>query len=408
MPVLLGCIAAGALAAPEAARAERCFLLFQCPVRTPPSAPAAPPASSPLPPPPVPTPVPPTGPPAGPPPGNPECRPIRRGSPSIFIGVGDSVSSDPRDRRCTLANMVASRVGVVRAVFYWPALEAVRRSFRHDYYDSYVAQLARYRIRILPVLFGSPTFYSAKPSARHPDRMQPRRNSDFARFATVLVRRYGPRGSFWRSNPSLPRLPLRSWQIWNEANLTFFWTPRPSPRRYVGMLAAAARAIKTVDRRAEIVVGGLPESRFGTPVARYVRGIYRAGGRRWFDTMAIHPYARTPAEGIRRIEAVRRLMDRSGDQRARIWVTEFGWPTAGPRHRFRVSQRGQAARVRQTLRALWRRRRELRIRGAVYVFWRDLPVYRSDTWGLHLGLYRRDGTPKLAARTFRETARRLR
>ena len=304
--------------------------------------------------------------------------------------------------------MVASGVGIVRTLFYWPLVEPSRGRFDFSFYDAYVAEVSRYRMRILPLLFGSPTFYSAAKSARYPDRVQPRRYADFARFAGALTRRYGPRGSFWRRNPRVPRVPIRSWQIWNEANLSFFWTPRPNPRAYVRLLSAGARAIRRVDRRAEIVVGGLPESRFGTPVTRYVRGIYRAGGKRWFDTLALHTYSRTAREGMARVVAMRRVMDRAGDRKGRIWVTEFGWPTGGPRHRFRVSERGQARRVQATLKTLWRRRARLRVRGAINVLWRDPPRYRSDYWGLHLGLYRLNGKPKLAAAAFRRTARRLR
>jgi hypothetical protein len=398
---LLGVIAVAAvLSFPSGAVADRCFLLFQCPSEA-----TAPPAT---PPPPSPAPMAPVGPPTPPPGGNSRCAP-RGGPRGEFLGVGDAfVSTDERDRRCTLASMVASGIGIVRASFSWPAIEVSRGRFDFSYYDRYVGRLARYRLRVLPLLFGTPARYSAAPRARHPDRLQPRRRALFARFARALVRRYGPRGSYWRRHRGGPPLPIRSWQIWNEPNLSFFWAPRPSPRGYVRMLAAASRAIKRVDPRAEIVAGGLPESQFGTPVAPYVRGMYRAGAKRWFDTMALHPYHRTATGGIRAVARLRRLMDRHGDRLARIWVTEFGWPSGGPRHRFRVGRRAQASKIAATVRGLWLRRGRLRLRGAIYVMWRDLPPYRSDFWGLHLGLYKADGRPKPAAAAFRKTARSLR
>jgi hypothetical protein len=303
--------------------------------------------------------------------------------------------------------MAASGVRIVRAVFSWPQIEHNRGSFDFSFYDRYVGQLARYHLRILPIMNGSPPAYSAAPKARNPDRAQPKRNGPFARFARAVARRYGTRGSFWREHPALPRMPIRSWQIWNEPNLSFFWAPRPSPSQYARLLRAAAQTIKRVDRDAEIVLGGLPESQFGVPVERYLRGLYQAGGGRWFDTMALHIYARDSGGALRVVERVRRVMDRLGDRRAGIWVTEFGWPSGGPRHRFRVGERGQAVRIRRTLQGLWRKRRRLRVRGAVYVAWRDLQPYRSDYWGLHVGLYRADGKPKRAARVFSMTARGL-
>jgi hypothetical protein len=163
-----------------------------------------------------------------------------------------------------------------------------------------------------------------------------------------------------------------------------------------------------VDRRAEIVTAGLPESQFGTPTARYLTALYRAGGARWFDTVALHPYSHTAVGTVSAVERIRRLMNRNRDRRGRIWVTEFGWASSGPRHRFRAGERGQAANIRGTLRMLWRRRARLRLRGVVHVMWGDLPLTRSDYWGLHVGLYGLDAKPKAAAGAFRDTARSLR
>ena len=397
------------LTAPDGANAGRCFLLFECPpVASPPAAPGAPDSTSPLPVPPSPIPVPPAGPPVPAPPGNPGCEPRPRRTSGWLVGAGDVVSASARDRRCTLATMAASGVRIVRSSFLWSQIERAPRQFDFAFYDRYVEQLARYRMRVLPVLFGTPGRYSVAPKSRYPDRVQPRSGVTFGRFAAAVARRYGPKGSFWRQHPSVPRLPIRSWQIWNEPNVSFFWSPRPSARRYSQMLAVASRAIKRVDRKAEIVAGGLAESRFGISISKYLRALYRNRGARWFDTVALHTYSRSAGSGVAIVERTRALMNRHGDRRARIWVTEFGWATGGPAHGFKTSERGQAARVRQTLRTIYRRRARLRARGAIYSFWSDPPPYRSDFWGLHVGLHRRDGRPKPAARAFRQVASRLR
>jgi hypothetical protein len=303
--------------------------------------------------------------------------------------------------------MAAAGVRIARAYFSWAATEAKPGRFDFRFYDEYVEQLARYRIRVLPMLYGTPPFYSSAPRSRYPERVQPRRNREFARFARLLALRYGPGGSFWHAHRDVRSLPIRSWQVWNEPSISFFWAPQPDARQYVRMLAAVSNAIKRVDRRAEIVAAGLSDSQFGIPAARYLEGVYRAGGARWFDTVALHVYARSVGGSVRAVETARRLMNRHGDRRAKIWVTEFGWATGGPRHRFRVSPRVQAAKIRATLKILWHRRLRLRLRGAIYVMWRDPPRYRSDYWGLHLGLYRRDGEPKPAAGVYRRTARAL-
>ena len=400
--------------APAPANAAPCLLFVIClpsPSPSPSPAPSPPPAAQPgppLPPPPSPIPVTPGGPAIQAPPGNPGCSPRPGRRHRWAVGSGDVVSADPRDRRCTLATMAAAGVNVVRTSFLWSQMEPRPGQFDFDFYDRYVEQLARYRLRVLPVLFSTPRAYSAAPGAAHPGHAQPRRSRTLARFARAAARRWGPGGSFWRRHPRLPRLPVRSWQVWNEPNLSAYWSPRPDARRYAHLLAAAARSIRRFDPRAEIVLGGLPESGMGIPIARYLDELYRAGARRWFDAVALHPYARTASRTVAIVSRVREVVDAHRDRRARIWVTEFGWGSAGPRHRFRTGERGQAARVRKALSSLWRRRARLRLRGAIYSFWRDPPPSRIDWWGLHVGLYRRDGRPKPAAAAFRRAVRAMR
>jgi hypothetical protein len=64
------------------------------------------------------------------------------------------------------------------------------------------------------------------------------------------------------------------------------------------MLRVVGRAIKRVDRRAEIVTAGLPPSklRSAVPLDGYLRRLYRAGGTRWFHTLAINSYAKNRRE----------------------------------------------------------------------------------------------------------------
>jgi len=78
---------------------------------------------------------------------------------------------------------------------------------------------------ILPVLFDPPAFRSSRPAVGAARGVYPRRsNREFGRFAATLVRRYyGPNASFWRNHPSLPRRPLRAWQIWNEPHIKAYW-----------------------------------------------------------------------------------------------------------------------------------------------------------------------------------------
>jgi hypothetical protein len=323
-----------------------------------------------------------------------------------FVGLStEDVFAHPGSyRACELNRQVASGVGVIRQTFDWKSIEPSREHYRFGYYDRFVQALAEHSIRVLPILFDPPR-HRARQARR--GTYPPRRYRDLGAFGAVLVRRYGPKGSFWRRHPNVPRLPIRSWQIWNEPNIRVYWPTGPNPGQYVRLLRASARVIKRADPGAEIVTAGLPKSHLGTPVERFVRGMYRAGGRSAFDTLAINPYASRAGGVVAIVRSMRRLMNSHGDRRGNLWVTEFGWSTGGPRSPFRTTEAGQAARVASALAALHRSRQALRLRGAVYYNWRDgrpYPPRFQDFFGLHTGLNDAGGRPKPALRAFAEAA----
>jgi len=95
-------------------------------------------------------------------------------------------------------------------------------------------------------------------------------------------------------------------------------------------------------------------------------------------------------------------MDRRGDRRTPIWVTEVGWATGGLPSPFRTSEAGQAARLNRAFRALIAARGRLRLRRVIVFGLQDRP-YRSDAtrwWGPRVGLFGIAGHPKPAWRTF--------
>lgn len=358
-----------------------------------------------------------TGPPGGstPPPSPPPSQPsgacgIERSSRSDFVGLvaEDVFAGDAGYRACTLTAQAQSGTGLLRQTFHWSQLEYAKGKFDYSIYDSYVGTVAAHGIRILPILFSPPAFHAKRGSRR--GTYPPKRAANMARFARVMVNRYGPRGTYWRANPRVPKLPIRAWQIWNEPNLPVYWPPSPSAKRYVALLRTVGRAIKRADRSAEIVTAGLPDSRLGTPLRKYIRQLYRAGAKGAFDTLALNPYATTSAGVLRSVSGVRRIMNRSGDRRAKIWVTELGWSDTGPASPFRVGEDGQARRITQTFAALARRRSRLGVRGLVYYNWRDGAPYEGgkDFWGLHTGLLDQAGRRKKAFEAFGRAARKIR
>ena len=332
--------------------------------------------------------------------------------PADFVGLvsEDLLAATPSYRHRTLERQRAAGVRLIRQTFHWNQIEIGPGRFDFGFYDGYVADLARERMRLLPILFDPPAFRSSAPgngAAR--GTYPPRDPGAMGRFAAALAGRYGPSGSFWRSHPDLPDVPIRSWQVWNEPNLRVYWASGPDPAAYTRLLRVVGRAIKGVDPRAEIVSAGLPQSQLGVPFRKFVEGMEKAQAKSAYDVFALHPFAIDAEDATSAVEEARKLLASHGD-RAPIWVTEVGWASGGPSSPFTVGERGQALRVRELLRDMAARRRELGIRGVVYYDWKDARPYPGgeNFFGLHTGLLALNGRPKPALGAFTREARRIR
>jgi hypothetical protein len=334
--------------------------------------------------------------------------------PRDFFGiVTEDAFAKPGGYRATTLNREARLgVGLVRQTFDWATIERAPGRYVFSVYDGFIGSLAARHMTILPVLSDPPPFRSSAPaSGAQPGTYPPSNYRDMARFARALVHRYGHGGSFWRLHPELPNLPVRAWQVWNEPSLPAYWPTGPNPSQYTRLLRVVGHGIKSVDPNAEVVTAGLPESRLGIPFGRFLQGMYDAGAKSAFDTLALHPYARDGSGVTAAVDQARSIMDSNGDNSARIWVTEMGWADSGPHSAFTVGASGQASRISSTLSDLVDMRSQARLRGVVYFGWRDgapyAPAFR-DFWGLHTGLLDLDGVAKPALAAFAGTLVRLR
>jgi hypothetical protein len=329
-----------------------------------------------------------------------------------FVGVTaeDVFWGDGTYRARNLEAQQALGIGLLRQTFDWSQIELSPGQYNLSYHDGYVLDAASHGITVLPVLFRAPAFHAGGSSGKA--ACPPRTNTSMAAFAQALVRRYGPGGTLWAEHPSVAPLPIRSWQIWNEPNLRVYWCNKPSARRYVAMLRTVGTAIKRVDRRAQIVTAGLPDSKLsGTvPQKRFIDQMYKAKAAKYFDSLAINSYARDDRELGRMLRSIRRQMNARHDRRGRIWITEIGWGDRGPKHRYIVGEKGQATRIARSLALIRKQRRKLRLRGVVYFCWRDAAPYApdfKDMWGLHTGLLDINGQPKQSFDVFRRQLQAL-
>jgi hypothetical protein len=244
----------------------------------------------------------------------------------------------------------------------------------------------------------------------------------YAGFIRQLVMRYGPRGTFWAQNPSVPKVPIRQWQIWNEQMAPWFWSTRPWGKSYTNVLKAAYKVIHKADHGATVVAGSFVAVA-GYTQWRGVSDLYRAGAKRYFDEIAVHPFTNVPNSVKysidQMIEIVRRVrvqMRKHGDGRKPIILTELTWPAAVgkvPKSRLlglETTPRGQIARLKAAYRKLAVVRRQLRITQAYWFSWAtqyDAKSNLSDVSYRFAGLTRRRGnvfSPMPILRTYTSLA----
>jgi hypothetical protein len=257
--------------------------------------------------------------------------------------------------------MVAAGVETARVAVRWNELQPVAGA-PADFtaLDAVVAAAASRGLELLPVVQGTPAW------ATFGDHTTPPADpATFAAFMRALVARYGPDGTLWAERPDVRRIPIRAWQIWNEPNLTRYWSQQPFARSYVALLRAAYAAVHDADPGATVVLAGLPNESWTA-----LKRVYRAGGAGHFDAVALHPYTRRPRDVVRTVQYGRRVMRKHGDRKVPIWVTELSWPAAKGKVPnpvgFEVGDKGQAAKLGAALVRLKAARSRL---GIGRVFW---------------------------------------
>lgn len=300
-------------------------------------------------------------------------------APREFFGIAPQTPLTTED----LERMRAGRIGALRALVPWAAVQPTPRSdYNWAWFDQTVAAAARRRIRILPFVYGTPG-WAAREETTLPINSA-RQRQGWAGFLRSAVKRYGPHGEFWRehwrgSADPVPKLPLRDWQIWNEANFFYFAKPA-SPGRYARLLKLSDRVIEGADPAAKTVLSGLfaePSARppNALPATVFLRRLYRVPGiKASFDGIALHPYAETAAELRRMTEELRQVALDNGDPGARLYLTEIGWGSDNNPNLVSFEQ-GVGFQIREMRRAyayMTRNRRRLNLASAYWFTWKDI------------------------------------
>jgi Beta-galactosidase len=282
-----------------------------------------------------------------------------------------------------MALMARSGVESVRITYDWgKELERSPGAYSFAALDRTVAAAARHRIQTLVNVTATPSWLSARPNDPEHWRYPPTSTAPFAELMRQLVLRYGPRGGFWTENPALPRVPVRQWQVWNEQTAPWHWQERPWATRYTRLLQSAYLAIKGVDRGAKVIAGSLVAASADYPPWDGMRDLYRAGAKRWFDQVAVHPFTNnrssvrlTTEQLLDIVKRVRAPMKRNRDGRKQILITEMTWPASAgrvPRQAqfgLETTPSGQAARLKAAYSRLAAARRRMRIAQVYWYTW---------------------------------------
>ncbi|HET8672876.1 MAG TPA: hypothetical protein VFL87_04510, partial [Thermoleophilaceae bacterium] len=197
-------------------------------------------------------------------------------------------------------------------------------------YDPIVQAMAEHGIRWYPIVDYSTGWSGVIPGDSN-SVVAPAHVLDFAAYAAALARRYGRGGSFWQAHPSLPQLPVEEYEIWNEENSSTFMRPQASaPEAYADLYLAARAAIRSVDPRATVAVGGLALGNPGvTDELEFIQRMYAhrpdlAGN---VDAVGLHPYQSTLANTYMRLARFRQGLDQVAGASVPIEITEIGWST---------------------------------------------------------------------------------
>jgi len=323
--------------------------------------------------------------------------------PAGFVGTQSGIPTDT-----DLDRLGKGKVNVFRTQITWASVEAKppprsnRRKHTYNWarYDRMFESAAREGVRIVPVLLGSPGWASRDTRwlpVRGKSGYEDWKRQAFYDFAKAAAKRYGTNGEFWAERASRgTRTPgavrARWWQVWNEPNLPNYWWNKPNAGEYAQLTRSTAPALKAGDPSAVVVAAGLPWSSIGGSVKppEFIEKMYAA--RATADIVAIHPYGKNPDSVMSGVRQARSAVNRSKPRP--IWLTEFGWASAGPSSTFRVSEATQARYLRETYRKLLAERKPLGVMGAIWFNLVDQRPPAKDAWYYHTGLFKLNGRQK--------------
>ncbi len=303
-------------------------------------------------------------------------------TPKGFYGIGPQTTLTDRDAEY----MVAGGIESIRWPLPWSGIQQTKNGgYNWTGFDPVVEVAAKHGLQVLPFIYSTPSWIARKYTTLPVNNAKAR--TAWTSFLSAAVERYGPGGTFWKEHsPGVPyatvldrKLPIRSWQVWNEANFFYFAYPA-SPQRYAKLLQISSPAIKRVDPGAKVILSGLfgdptASGPKGMPAAQFLETVYRTPGiKSRFDGIALHPYA-ADAETLEELVEELHEVTVENHDRPPFYVTEMGWGSENNFQEVAFEQgiRGQVKQLKAAYGYLLENRARLNLKQVYWFSWKDLP-----------------------------------
>jgi hypothetical protein len=329
--------------------------------------------------------------------------------PRSFFGAVPWISFQGADYQ----RLQQAKVHNTRTPFSWPAIQPGPHQFSWGATDEFVGKLALVHVRVLPFLNGSPSWVTHSNNLRKPPLDSKKAKKRWKRFVKACVARYGRHGEFWSAHPNIPKVPITTWQVWNEQNNSKYFEPRPKPKAYAKLVRLTRRAVRSKDKHAKIVLGGMfgnPEPKHSITASSFLKKLYKVkGAKRTFNVVAVHPYAPTIGNLKRQMSKLRKVIKGHHDN-AKMWITEMGWGSAPPEKRWPLLKgvNGQKKILKKSYRALIHNRKRWRLKRVYWFLWRDAApdATVNCSFCTSAGLFTYDFQPKPSWNAFLKFTRR--
>lgn len=208
-------------------------------------------------------------------------------------------------RRLDLHRAAGAFVG--RNDLWWSNIEVSQGIWQFDKADSTVNLFNEYGINLLGILC-----YSSAWSTNGYAPQNDTEINQFVNYAKTLASRYKGK--------------VKMWEVWNEPNLSEFWSPYPNATIYSSLLTKTYTELKTADPSLKII--GMVTSLVDLT---FIESCFKLGAGAYMDAISVHPYQDpTPPTNmnaeIGKIYTLKTLMVKY-NVNVPIWITECGWQT---------------------------------------------------------------------------------